>query len=81
VCCRQAALRADQNAKLSIFATRPAIYVPLYNFLAEAMGTAMLILGALMVELVVGHPGARGGGQLVLWEGGRVGGGKARGLN
>jgi glycerol uptake facilitator-like aquaporin len=59
MCHGQAALRADQNAKLSIFATRPAIYVPLYNFLTEAMGTAMLILGALMVELVVR---ARGGG-------------------
>jgi glycerol uptake facilitator-like aquaporin len=49
----QAALKADQNIKLSIFATRPAIFVPLYNFITEMMGTAMLLLGALLIELSV----------------------------
>jgi hypothetical protein len=50
----QAARVADQNAKLSIFATRPAIYAPLYNFLTETMGTVALILLALLIELQVG---------------------------
>ena len=36
-----AAVVADQNAKLSIFATRPAIYSPLLNFLCEIMGTTV----------------------------------------
>lgn len=45
---------ADQNAKLSIFATRPAIYSPLYNFITETMGTVALILLALLIELQVG---------------------------
>ena len=49
----QAALKADQNIKLAIFATRPAIYVPLFNFISEMMGTAMLLLGALLIELSV----------------------------
>lgn len=44
-----AAVIADQNAKLSIFATRPAIYSPFFNFLCEFMSTTMLIYGALMI--------------------------------
>lgn len=44
-----AAIVADQNVKLSIFATRPAIYAPALNFLAEFMCTTALIYGALMV--------------------------------
>ena len=44
-----AAVVADQNVKLSIFATRPAIYSPIFNFLCEFMGTTMLIYGALMI--------------------------------
>ncbi len=53
----QAALVADQNLKLSIFATRPAINAPLFNLLTETMGTAALILIALLIELQVrGHP-------------------------
>jgi glycerol uptake facilitator-like aquaporin len=48
----EAALEADRNAKLSIFATRPAIMSPLWNLIAEGIGTFMLILGALMIELV-----------------------------
>jgi glycerol uptake facilitator-like aquaporin len=49
----QASVVADQNAKLSIFATRPAIYAPLYNFITEMMGTVALILLALLIELQV----------------------------
>eukprot|EP00775_Hariotina_reticulata_P013573 gene13573-13698_t len=47
----QAAITADQNAKLSIFATRPAIYSPMYNFITEAMGTTALLLLVLLIEL------------------------------
>lgn len=43
----QAAVVADQNAKLSIFATRPAIYAPLYNFITETMGTTVCDLHAM----------------------------------
>lgn len=46
-----AALVADQNLKLSIFATRPAISSPFFNLLTEAMGTCALILLALLIEL------------------------------
>eukprot|EP01026_Neomeris_dumetosa_P013345 TRINITY_DN14671_c0_g1_i12.p1 TRINITY_DN14671_c0_g1~~TRINITY_DN14671_c0_g1_i12.p1 ORF type:complete len:477 (-),score=44.35 TRINITY_DN14671_c0_g1_i12:671-2101(-) len=41
---------ADQNAKLSIFATRPAIYSPIFNSVVEFLGTFMLVLGALMLD-------------------------------
>lgn len=47
----EAAVVADQNAKLSIFATRPAIYSPLFNFITETMGTVALILLVLLIEL------------------------------
>lgn len=40
----QAAIVADQNAKLSIFATRPAIWSPVFNALCEFMCTIALIL-------------------------------------
>ncbi|KAL6785021.1 hypothetical protein ACKKBG_A02105 [Auxenochlorella protothecoides x Auxenochlorella symbiontica] len=40
----KAAIVADQNAKLSIFATRPAILSPAFNALCEVMCTATLIL-------------------------------------
>ena len=50
----QAAVIADQNAKLSIFATRPAIYSPLYNCITELMGTVALLLLVLLIELQVG---------------------------
>lgn len=46
-----AALVADQNLKLSIFATRPAISAPLFNLITEALGTLALILIALLIEL------------------------------
>lgn len=45
----EAAVVADQNVKLSIFCTRPAIYSPLFNFLCEFMCTTALIYGALMI--------------------------------
>jgi glycerol uptake facilitator-like aquaporin len=44
---------ADQNAKLSVFATRPAIYSPLYNFITEVMGTVALLLLVLLIEMQV----------------------------
>ncbi|KIY95850.1 putative glycerol uptake facilitator protein [Monoraphidium neglectum] len=47
----EAALVADRNLKLSIFATRPAINAPLFNLLTETMGTTALILIALLIEL------------------------------
>lgn len=56
--CTQAAVVADKNAKLSIFATRPAIYSPMFNFITETLGTVALILLALLIELQVG--GTRG---------------------
>jgi glycerol uptake facilitator protein len=36
----------DQNAKLAVFATRPAIPSPLLNFIVEFLGTLFLIMGA-----------------------------------
>ncbi|CAB9503911.1 Glycerol uptake facilitator protein [Seminavis robusta] len=47
----KAALQADASAKLSIFATRPAIYNRPWNFLQEAIATAVLVLGAEMFNL------------------------------
>lgn len=44
-----AAVVADQNAKLSIFATRPAIYTPVFNFVTELLATVALVFGALMM--------------------------------
>jgi hypothetical protein len=45
----KAAVTADQNAKLSIFATRPAIYSPIFNFLTEFLSTTSLIFPLLMM--------------------------------
>ncbi|KAJ1568716.1 hypothetical protein HK405_014638 [Cladochytrium tenue] len=45
----RAAVLADQATKLSIFATRPAIFLPLHNFLVELLGTAFLVVGALLI--------------------------------
>lgn len=51
MCCAvQAAVVADQNAKLSIFCTRPAIYSPIFNFIVELLGTVALIFGAFMMD-------------------------------
>ena len=41
----EAAIRADQAAKLSVFATRPAKYNRINNFVQETMGTVVLIVG------------------------------------
>lgn len=40
----QAELIADQNIKLGIFSTRPAIYAPAYNFLCEFICTVTLLV-------------------------------------
>jgi hypothetical protein len=37
-----ASLRADQNAKLSSFSTRPAIYLPAFNFVSERAADEIL---------------------------------------
>ncbi len=47
----KASLEADARAKLSIFATRPAIFNRPFNFLQEAILTAMLVLGAELFSL------------------------------
>jgi glycerol uptake facilitator-like aquaporin len=47
----EAALRADSAAKLSIFATRPAIYNLPFNFMQEALASAVLFFGAEMFKL------------------------------
>ncbi|KAJ3102111.1 hypothetical protein HDU97_000753 [Phlyctochytrium planicorne] len=46
----RAALAADQATKLSVFATRPAIYLPVHNFFVEMIGTATLIFGAFLID-------------------------------
>jgi glycerol uptake facilitator protein len=47
----EAAVRADQAVKLSIFATRPAIYAPLFNFACEAMGTTAFLFGVTLLVM------------------------------
>eukprot|EP01023_Acetabularia_acetabulum_P008001 TRINITY_DN13489_c0_g2_i1.p1 TRINITY_DN13489_c0_g2~~TRINITY_DN13489_c0_g2_i1.p1 ORF type:complete len:459 (-),score=72.38 TRINITY_DN13489_c0_g2_i1:175-1551(-) len=49
------AVVADQNGKLSIFCTRPAIYSPIFNCIVEFMGTFALVLGALLMDLRATH--------------------------
>ena len=46
----KAAIIADQNTKLSIFCTRPAIWILPHNFLVELIGTCMLIFAALGIQ-------------------------------
>jgi glycerol uptake facilitator-like aquaporin len=46
----KAATLADQATKLSVFATRPAIYLPIHNFIVETIATAVLILGAMLID-------------------------------
>lgn len=41
----QAAVIVDQNTKLSVFATRPAIYAPFFNWITEFVGTAFKVAG------------------------------------
>ncbi|KFM27923.1 putative glycerol uptake facilitator protein [Auxenochlorella protothecoides] len=45
----EALLVADQNIKLGIFCTRPAIYAPHWNFLCEFMATVTLLVMANMI--------------------------------
>lgn len=47
----EAFLKADSASKLSIFATRPAIFDLRYNFFQEALASAMLFFGAEMFNL------------------------------
>ncbi|KAI8910075.1 aquaporin-like protein [Entophlyctis helioformis] len=47
---QKAAIKADQAAKLSAFCNRPAIYLPIHNYLVELIGTLVLILGALLLD-------------------------------
>lgn len=52
-------VKADQQSKLSIFCTRPAIYNPFYNFAVEVLVTCALIYGALMLGAradILGQP-------------------------
>lgn len=49
--CYRAALKADASAKLAVFATRPAIFNRPYNYLQEAILTAMLVMGAELFNL------------------------------
>lgn len=44
-----ASVTADQNAKLSIFATRPALFSPLLNLLCEFLCSTALIFPTLMI--------------------------------
>ncbi|KAI9193585.1 aquaporin-like protein [Polychytrium aggregatum] len=46
----RAMIIADQNAKLSVFATRPSIYLPIHNCFAEAVATCALMLGAILID-------------------------------
>jgi glycerol uptake facilitator-like aquaporin len=47
----EAALLADEHAKLAIFSTRPAIFNRPFNFLQEGIATMVLVLGAEMFNL------------------------------
>ncbi|KAJ3267830.1 hypothetical protein HK104_005597, partial [Borealophlyctis nickersoniae] len=46
----KALIQADQNTKLAVFATRPAIWLLPHNFFVELVGTAVLVTGALLIE-------------------------------
>lgn len=41
---------ADQNMKLTIFCTRPAMYLPISNIITEMMATFYLVLGILLIK-------------------------------
>jgi glycerol uptake facilitator-like aquaporin len=47
-----AAIKADQAAKLQTFANRPAIHLPLHNFFVEFICTITLIVGILLISKV-----------------------------
>jgi len=44
----------DQNTKLSVFATRPAIYAPFFNWITEFVGTAFKVAGVQGIYLQAG---------------------------
>ncbi|CAL5225947.1 g8745 [Coccomyxa viridis] len=46
----EAAIVADQNAKLSVFSTRPGIRSPLFNWLVEFLATLTLVMGVLLID-------------------------------
>lgn len=48
----------NADIKLAVFATSPAERKPLYNFLAELIGTFVLLLGALVISKPSGSMGA-----------------------
>ena len=60
-------LTAESDKKLAVFATSPAIQHPFYNFLSEAMGTIVLIVGiwAIFGESTMGNPATGFGPYLV----------------
>ncbi|GFH14436.1 glycerol uptake facilitator [Haematococcus lacustris] len=47
---RMYAAAMDQNMKLSVFTTRPAIYSPLLNFTCELMSTTVLVCGGRLLS-------------------------------
>lgn len=46
----KAAIVADQNTKLSVFATRPAIRSPVFNWIVEFIAMVVLFVGAKLIE-------------------------------
>jgi glycerol uptake facilitator-like aquaporin len=50
----KASIQADQSAKLSTFANRPAIKNPFFNFLTEVLCTFILVLGAELISNRIG---------------------------
>lgn len=46
----EASVKADQNAKLAVFATRPAMFVPVCNMINEIISALLLTSGILMLN-------------------------------
>ena len=46
----EASVKADQNAKLAVFATRPASFVPICNLINEIISALLLTSGILMLN-------------------------------
>ncbi|GAX72731.1 hypothetical protein CEUSTIGMA_g187.t1 [Chlamydomonas eustigma] len=55
-----AAVIADQNAKLTVFTTRPAVYAPPFNWLSEFMATVMLVVGVNLFSAQTSRQGYAG---------------------
>ncbi|EIE19977.1 aquaporin-like protein [Coccomyxa subellipsoidea C-169] len=60
----RAVVIADQNAKLSVFATRPGIRSPFFNWIVEFLAMAVLFVGA---KLIDGRGAALTGELAALW--------------